>query len=388
MPQLRQFKKGSIIYFDSEAKNNFAYLFKSGSLTRIKLSTDTGMPERSKVQVGEFFGIKAALGVLPRDETIQVDSDTAVFQFTPKEFEDVIKKNLSIIFKMLRAFSNELRRVHHAIENILHTDGDGDLGDSASRLQSIGNYYFSQKQYKSALYALQKYLEHYPDASGVEESRSQIEMIKDVMSAKGESFDDTPAAEKPADQEPADAMDMPGGDDEVPPLPEEVADDPLAGLEEEPPPPPPPVASPGFKLGETKDSYEVEKGDQTIHKAWSEIAFVYAKKEWARCDAMVEKIVAALKGQTPAGSLFEKLFLARCRLKFYQHQHDHAIAMAKEFVKAYKGSKFTWCAMVVIAEAYGAMDQLDHARAVFGKIAQGGDAPLKVLADKRLAELG
>jgi outer membrane protein assembly factor BamD (BamD/ComL family) len=376
MPQARTYKKGSIIYFDGEAKNNHAFLLKSGVCSRIKLSPESVQPERSRLVVGEFFGIKAALGVLPRDETIQVESDAIVFVFSPKEFEEVIKKNLSIIFKMLRAFSNELRRIHTSIESFLHTDGDAESSDPAARLLAIGNYYFNSKHYKPARYAFEKYLEHYPESSGVDEAVQQLETIKDVLANRGE--EEAPADDGVEAEAPAEAAE---------PELESVS----AGLEDEAeltPPPPVKPAAPAFQLFETKESYDVEKGDQTIHKAWGEIAFIIAKKEWAKADAAVTRVVEALKGQTPAGSLFEKLFLARARLKFYLHDYDACISMAKEFVKNYKGSRWIWHAMVCIGESYRVQDQADHAKAVYGKVAASAtDEDLKAKAAARLAEI-
>ncbi|MBN8215460.1 MAG: Crp/Fnr family transcriptional regulator [Spirochaetes bacterium] len=373
MPQARTYKKGSIIYFDGEAKNNFAFLLKSGVCSRIKLSPESVQPERSRLVVGEFFGIKAALGVLPRDETIQVDADSVVFIFTPKEFEDVIKKNLSIIFKMLRAFSNELRRIHTSIESFLHTDGDAESNDPAARLLAIGNYYFNSKQYKPARYAFEKYLEHYADASGVSEAKDQLETIRQVLENRGEEE----SGEAPAAAE-AEAPET----ESAPAYADDSGETPM----DEPPPSKPAPAS--FQLFETKESYDVEKGDQTIHKAWGEIAFIFAKKEWAKADAAIARVVDALKGQTPAGSLFEKLFLARARLKFYLKDYEACTSLAKEFVKNYKGSRWTWHAMVCIGECYRAQDQLDHAKAVYGKIAASAtDEDLKAKASERLAEM-
>jgi tetratricopeptide (TPR) repeat protein len=350
MPQVRTYKKGSVIYFDGESKNNFAFLLKSGVLTRTKLSPESVQPERTKLVVGEFFGIKAALGILPRDETIQVATDGVVFLFTPKEFEDVIKKNVSIIFKMLKAFSNELRRIHMAIENFMHTDGDAGGGDSASGLFGIGQYYFNQKSYAHSLYAFEKYLKHFSGGPDAEEAKSQIALIKEIqsdkaaaMAAKAEEaesemvFDDVPAAKAPETKTKSKV--------------------------------------PDFLLFESPESFEPEAGDTPVHKSFSEIAFIYSKKEWVKVDPLLEKLITVVKAPVPQDPLSEKIFLARARVKFYLKKYEEASTLAKEFVKSFKGSKFSLFAMAIVAECYAAQDQLDHAKAVFQKIASSSSDP-------------
>lgn len=194
MPQARSYKKGSIIYFDGEMKTNFAYLLQAGALVRVKLAPESVQPERIPLRVGEFFGIKAALGVLPRDETIEVAADSTVFVFTPAEFDAVIKKNVSIIFKMLRAFSNELRRIHHAIEMYMHADGSPTV-DGAAGLHSIAQYYMVQKNGAQCRYVCERYLEHYPNGS----QAAEIQDMLAQLDASGEAEAPAPApASKPA----------------------------------------------------------------------------------------------------------------------------------------------------------------------------------------------
>ncbi|MBL8994566.1 MAG: Crp/Fnr family transcriptional regulator [Spirochaetia bacterium] len=244
MPQVRNYKKGSIIYFDGETKNNFAYLLKSGACTRTKLAPETVQPERTRVNVGEFFGIKAALGVLQRDEMIQVAADSVVYVFTPREFEDVIKKNVTIIFKMLKAFSNELRRIHKAVENLLHADGGGSGSDSG--LMGIGTYYLSQKKYRPAKYAFQKFLQHHGSSEEAAEAKQNLEMIDEALQNEGGGEADADA----------------GGDEAEAPAPK--------------------AAAAQWALLETPQSFQPEAGDLPEHKLFKDLAFIYNKRNSRR----------------------------------------------------------------------------------------------------------
>ncbi len=355
MPQVRTYKKGSIIYFDGETKNNFAYLLKSGACTRTKLAPETVQPERTRVNVGEFFGIKAALGVLQRDEMIQVSADSVVYVFTPKEFEDVIKKNVSIIFKMLKAFSNELRRIHKAIENLLHTDGSGG-SNPESGLLGIGTYYLSQKKYRQAKYAFEKFLKRHGDSEDAAEAKQNLEMIEEALQNQG------------------------GGSESA------GADD-----EEAETPAPKTAASKDWELLETPQSFQPEAGDSPEHKVFKDLAFIYSKKEFSKLESALPKLEALLGDEYQPGALFEKILLMRSRSKFYAKKYEEAMALAKDLVKNYKGSPWIFPAMAVIAESYRMQGQLDHAKAVYQKIVDNAkDAALsdfRKKAAERLAEL-
>ncbi|BBM89579.1 hypothetical protein COTS27_01284 [Spirochaetota bacterium] len=177
MPQIAKFKKGSILFFEGETRNNTVYLLKEGALMRIKISALTAMPERTKVNVGEFFGIKAGLGNFPRDETIQALTDITVYAFTPNEFITITKKNLKILFKMLTAFSNELRKIHLSLEQKLGTKEKS----IAIKLLDIATYYTSHKKYAYASYALKKYIELYPDAKNISEINEKLADLNQIM---------------------------------------------------------------------------------------------------------------------------------------------------------------------------------------------------------------
>ena len=83
-----------------------------------------------QIKTGEFFGVKSSLGKYPREETAMVLSDSTMLVFSVPEFEQVVLKNTRIIMKMLKVFSNQLRRIHQQVQNLISTsDSETDPED-------------------------------------------------------------------------------------------------------------------------------------------------------------------------------------------------------------------------------------------------------------------
>ena len=184
MPQKRNFKKGSVIYFEGERKNYYTYLLNKGVCVRSRMSIETGERENIRISVGDFFGVKASLGKFARDETVQVVTDCEVFIFNVQEFEQVIKRNTNIIVKMLKAFSNELRKIHFAIEAQMGDVGSRHDVSTVGKLKEIGEYYFKRKSYTQALYAYKKYSSLEPDvASEDQELQERIQTVESIINA-------------------------------------------------------------------------------------------------------------------------------------------------------------------------------------------------------------
>ncbi len=186
MPFAKEFKKNSIIYFDGDHKDHNAFLLKSGICTRTKTSSETEELEVTRLNIGEFFGVKSALGRFRRDETVQIKEKSVVYIFTPGEFEQVIKKNISVIFKILRAFSNELRSIHRAIESTLRGQTFGVSTSEDDKFKEIGDYYFSKKLYMRSLYVYKRCLKIEPNTPYKEEILKKIEDIKELTSSLNE----------------------------------------------------------------------------------------------------------------------------------------------------------------------------------------------------------
>ena len=155
----RTYKSGSIIYFEND-KSEYVYILKAGKVFLTSIKLDTGEEVKEEVRQGEFFGVKSALGKYPREETAQTVGNTTVLVLTPVDFERLVLKNANIVRKMLRVFSNQLRRIVKMERSVL---GESEIVNPDVELFKIGEYYYKAGVEKHAQYAYKRYLEYYPD---------------------------------------------------------------------------------------------------------------------------------------------------------------------------------------------------------------------------------
>jgi len=158
VPKATQYKTNSVIYFQGDLGDKI-FILKAGKVLSKSNDIETKEEVNELVAPGEFFGVKSALGRYPRDETVVVLADSEVLVFTVPEFEQLVLSNTRIIMKMLKVFSNQLRRMHGKVQNLI---GKGSSKDPEAGLFSIGEYYFTNRQYKAAVHALTRYLTLYP----------------------------------------------------------------------------------------------------------------------------------------------------------------------------------------------------------------------------------
>ena len=82
--------------------------------------------------------------------------------FSVPEFEQLATKNTRIITKMLKVFSNQLRRIHRQVQNLLVSE---EQVNPETGLYKIGEYYLKNKRYAQALHAFKRYLVYYPSGA-------------------------------------------------------------------------------------------------------------------------------------------------------------------------------------------------------------------------------
>jgi CRP-like cAMP-binding protein len=178
---LRNYKAGSIIYFIGDIGDNI-YVLKSGAVSLIYHSIDTGEEVRDTIKNGEFFGVKSALAKRPREETALVIKPSQVLVLTTAEFELLVTKSVGVIQNFLRVFSNQLRRVGKQVHSYLD---DSDTGDNEAELFKIGEYYLKNHKYKQAQYVYQAYLKYYNKGNFAGQAQERINAIADAMEGKG-----------------------------------------------------------------------------------------------------------------------------------------------------------------------------------------------------------
>lgn len=169
-PRAVNFRAGNVIYMKG-FKNSYVYILKSGVVSLNYQDIQTGQEDQDQIKTGELFGVKSALGSYPTDEQALALVDSTVLAFTVEEFEQVASSNTRIIMKMLKVYSNQLRRIHRQVQNLLST---GENDDSEEGLFSIGNYYHNNQRYTQSVAAFNRYLIHYPRGRFSSDAKDKI----------------------------------------------------------------------------------------------------------------------------------------------------------------------------------------------------------------------
>ena len=185
--QTRVYKAGSIVYFAGDTSDR-VYILKQGQAQSIFLSEETGYETRELINIGEFFGVKSILGTYPQEDTVQCLSDCVVIIITYEEFESLIEKNKPIIIKMLKVFSNQLRRINKRVRVLVENDINEEGPDPLEGLYSIGEFYFKNKKFRNALYAYKRYVQYADeDSSYYNTVKEKIEECKDELDITDDS---------------------------------------------------------------------------------------------------------------------------------------------------------------------------------------------------------
>jgi TolA-binding protein len=157
MPKSLQYRAGSLIYFQGDQEDKI-FLLQTGKVRLVYQDIETGEDVDDRVQPGEFFGVKSALGRYPREENALALQDASVMTFSVSEFENLAMSNTRIIMKMLKVFSTQLRRIHKQVSNLISKDEQ----DPETGLFSVGEYYLKNRRFFQAKYVFSRYLTYYP----------------------------------------------------------------------------------------------------------------------------------------------------------------------------------------------------------------------------------
>lgn len=160
MPKAMQYTKGSIIYFENDLEDRI-FIMQRGTVLLTSTDIESGNPVSEQVKSGEFFGVKSALGHFPREETATALEQTVAISLTVQEFEVLFTNNKSLIMKMLRVFSNQLRQIHKKTESILNNIAE----DQQTGLLAVAKSFYDDEQYRSACDVYARFLTRYPHSS-------------------------------------------------------------------------------------------------------------------------------------------------------------------------------------------------------------------------------
>ncbi len=180
-PKAGFYKANSIIYFKGD-EGDKVFILNSGKVSLTYEDLETGVEMRDLVKVGEFFGAKSALGRFRREETALVLADCQVLAFSADEFEQLVIKNIPLILKMLKVYSNQLRRIQKQVQTLL---GAEEHVNADKGLFSIGDYYLRNKAYSQATYAFKRYLVYFPSGALANQALKNIEVSEAYLSRYG-----------------------------------------------------------------------------------------------------------------------------------------------------------------------------------------------------------
>jgi len=181
MPKPLQYGSGSLIYFHGDPADRI-FILQNGKVSLVYKDVETGTDIKDAVQPGEFFGVKSALGRYPREENAVAMSDTTVMAFTVPEFETVAMANTRIIMKMLKVFSNQMRRVHRQVSKLMAKEEES----PADGLFNVGEFYLKNKRFSQAKHVFNCYLTFYPSGKDAIRASKNLEIVENALLRYGD----------------------------------------------------------------------------------------------------------------------------------------------------------------------------------------------------------
>jgi TolA-binding protein len=193
MPKPIQYRSGSLIYFQGDAADK-VFILQTGKVNLVYQDMETGQDVHDLVQPGEFFGVKSALGRYPREENAVALQDTTIMAFTVQEFEALAMANTRIIMKMLKVFSNQMRRIHRQVSSLMEKEEV----NSETGLYNVGEYYLKNKRFSQAKYVFSRYLTYYPSGRNAAQAARFLEVAETSLNRYGDGRGPAPNTSVPA----------------------------------------------------------------------------------------------------------------------------------------------------------------------------------------------
>jgi CRP-like cAMP-binding protein len=178
-----QYKTGSLIYFQGDPADK-VFILQSGKVDLKHQDIETGQDVHDLVQPGEFFGVKSALGRYPREENAMAAQDVTIMAFTVPEFEALAMANIRIILKMLKVYSNQLRKIHKQVSSLMEKE---DQQNPEAGLFGVGEFYLRNKSYLQAKYVFSRYLTYYPSGRNAAQAANHLQQAEMALAKNGGS---------------------------------------------------------------------------------------------------------------------------------------------------------------------------------------------------------
>jgi tetratricopeptide (TPR) repeat protein len=348
----RTYKPGSIVYFENDKSENI-YILKSGLIILTSQKLETGEEIKEEVRPGEFFGVKSALGRYPREETAQVIRESVVLVLTLADFERLILKNVNVVLKMLRIFSNQLRRIGRAVREVL---GETSTINPEEELFKIGEYYYRAGRFNQARYAYNKYLDYYPNAKY---SDLATKRIREIDSGQAESnIAPQPVKRKEVETSSEELKDFTLDEDiDSIPVKESVVDemDDFLGGDD--------VSGSDLDLAD-----ESPKGED-ISSMFYDAMSLYSQSEYESALQIYKKILSQKSLKNDAeNKIYQKAHFEIGRTYFKMGQYNEAVEAFSLLMKKFPQSDLIVNALYHLAMIYEVKKQFDKAKSYYQKV--------------------
>jgi len=354
-PKAVQYRASSIIYFKGDQSDRI-FLLNSGKVSLSYVDIETGQEVRDLIKMGEFFGVKSALGRYLREETAIVLQDSAVMVFSVPEFEQLAAKNTRIITKMLAVFSNQLRRIHRQVQNLMVSDQQV---NPESGLYHIGEYYLKNKRFGQALYAFKRYLVYYPTGVYASDVTQKIVQAEEYVSRYGSG----------------------GGPGTAAPVPSAA---PAAGASAGMASPRPAAAAPSAAATAVAAPAAGGAGSDTAQQYYNAVSLV-SQEKYLEAFKAFKKILDG--GPDPEYSAKTEFEMSKCL--FYLKQYDNSIRGFTAVVQKFPKHPELKDALFFVGRSYEEKGEKVKAAALFKKIVGMGpeDDPVVRKVKKALRAL-
>lgn len=175
-----KFNKDAYITIEGKSSDEVFYIIKEGN---VSIKRDA-LNEIETLKPGDFFGVISAMTNHNHIETTQALTNVSLIKVHKDQFPLLIQKNNPVAMKIILFFSKKLRDLDKQMAEV--TLKSSSNSEDISNLYNIGIYYYNQKQYNQAFYALYKFIQYCKNLNNtdyinkIQNSKKILEEIKDV----------------------------------------------------------------------------------------------------------------------------------------------------------------------------------------------------------------
>lgn len=190
MARTINYTKDAVIFHEG-MPSEYVYYLQSGSVAFSRYDVSLKRFSSVKINQGEFFGLKDALGSSHCSSKAVALVNCTVVALTPDEFEQVIIKNHALSMKLLSALSLQLKTVH---ERLLAGYGAEKETDCECGLFKTAKGFYNSEEYQPCIDVCERFLKNYAESKYREEIKQLLKsawaVVADTEIIKTPSLDE------------------------------------------------------------------------------------------------------------------------------------------------------------------------------------------------------